>query len=465
MSTSHPPLNSLYPDATLAHLRDTALSSFHVLVYQASLSKDFDFARRAIAYTGAGSDIMNTKSTSEDLQYRDGAGQPQLVKHETLYKSLLSHLRSRDFGDVEREYLATTLSQSLAADRKAFAADRDATPAQHTATAYFLHAAADGAPIALLSYLIHNDVKLDLCKRSNFQVNSHYAKISPLAASIVIDSLPAFSLLMSRLSEADPQAIKDTIKKDHFSLLQGAFLEEKANLLETIVLYSSVENFEPYLRAVDALMQLTDDSIDQMLCLHLTRENRGASADRIDVRKDWRRRLPRDSWSPQVVETLLSYRSSDSNPPAELVRVSIEKACTPVIAMIANIPGFSIPATYEANTTRKTTPLHSLTYANCSPEQMRACVDLLVAGGADINAQDHDGYTPLILAAANARMDVLGVLLDAGADPEVKDARNWRAVSHLKAENKHRFEQMISSLKAKKRISTVFEAIRGHKPG
>lgn len=57
------------------------------------------------------------------------------------------------------------------------------------------------------------------------------------------------------------------------------------------------------------------------------------------------------------------------------------------------------------------TPLLYATRENCL-----ACVEVLIANGADINLPDPDGVSPLHLAIMNANWDVAATLLDAGAD-------------------------------------------------
>ena len=49
------------------------------------------------------------------------------------------------------------------------------------------------------------------------------------------------------------------------------------------------------------------------------------------------------------------------------------------------------------------------------------CIPVLVQGGADINAADPDGITPLLSAIINGHYDVANVLLDKGANPNVAD--------------------------------------------
>ncbi|MBL0388203.1 ankyrin repeat domain-containing protein [Tumebacillus sp. ITR2] len=47
-------------------------------------------------------------------------------------------------------------------------------------------------------------------------------------------------------------------------------------------------------------------------------------------------------------------------------------------------------------------------------------VELLLANGANINAQDNDGYSALIMAVSKQDLDMTKLLLDHGADPSLK---------------------------------------------
>ena len=55
-----------------------------------------------------------------------------------------------------------------------------------------------------------------------------------------------------------------------------------------------------------------------------------------------------------------------------------------------------------------------------------AIVELLVARGLDVNAQDCGGNTPLHLAMSPLQREVAKYLVDSGADPEIK---NWKGIS------------------------------------
>jgi len=50
----------------------------------------------------------------------------------------------------------------------------------------------------------------------------------------------------------------------------------------------------------------------------------------------------------------------------------------------------------------------------------------LIAAGADVNARQQAGYTPLLAAAGNGDADLVHTLLDAGADPQLADDAGMR---------------------------------------
>ncbi|MCX6992386.1 MAG: ankyrin repeat domain-containing protein [Kiritimatiellaeota bacterium] len=56
--------------------------------------------------------------------------------------------------------------------------------------------------------------------------------------------------------------------------------------------------------------------------------------------------------------------------------------------------------------------------------------------GADINAKDKDGYTPLMAAAINGNLDVVKVLVDKGADVNAR-AEDGNTALELAKVNRH----------------------------
>jgi hypothetical protein len=77
------------------------------------------------------------------------------------------------------------------------------------------------------------------------------------------------------------------------------------------------------------------------------------------------------------------------------------------------------------------TPLHHAAYRGHAE-----VAELLLERGADVNARDKDGHTPLHWAAAEGYADVARLLLERGADPSIRD-RDGRTPLDVARERGH----------------------------
>ena len=55
----------------------------------------------------------------------------------------------------------------------------------------------------------------------------------------------------------------------------------------------------------------------------------------------------------------------------------------------------------------------------------REFCELLLLKGADIEARDKDGRTPLFIACSKNNVDICALLISKGADVNAKDNRGW----------------------------------------
>ncbi|ADG96798.1 Ankyrin [Segniliparus rotundus DSM 44985] len=71
------------------------------------------------------------------------------------------------------------------------------------------------------------------------------------------------------------------------------------------------------------------------------------------------------------------------------------------------------------------TPLHISVGDMWEPGDRTPSVDQLIAAGADVNARDQWGRTPLHYASHSDRADAVAALIAAGADVNARDNGNW----------------------------------------
>jgi len=80
---------------------------------------------------------------------------------------------------------------------------------------------------------------------------------------------------------------------------------------------------------------------------------------------------------------------------------------------------------------------------------------MLVEKGADVNAQAKNGMTPLMIAAAHNSPPMIGLLMDAGADPDAKNALGQTATDVAKINGNDEAAQAIKVLAATRQASAA----------
>lgn len=71
-------------------------------------------------------------------------------------------------------------------------------------------------------------------------------------------------------------------------------------------------------------------------------------------------------------------------------------------------------------------------------------VELLVQAGADVNAADKEGRTPLMRAALSDQVETLSILIKAGADPAAADRHGMHAYDHAVSRSKEKAKEYLS---------------------
>lgn len=94
----------------------------------------------------------------------------------------------------------------------------------------------------------------------------------------------------------------------------------------------------------------------------------------------------------------------------------------------------SADAAVNAVNRRRATPLHYAcdggpAAAGWDPQAQRRTVELLVSRGANLDASDKSGTTPILRAIRNRCADAVDALLAAGADPGSTNARGTSAIT------------------------------------
>lgn len=77
-------------------------------------------------------------------------------------------------------------------------------------------------------------------------------------------------------------------------------------------------------------------------------------------------------------------------------------------------------------------------------------VELLVQAGADVNAADKDGRTPLMRAALSDQVETLSILIKAGADPAKTDRHGMQAYDHAVSRSKDKAKEYLARYRSDK---------------
>ena len=150
--------------------------------------------------------------------------------------------------------------------------------------------------------------------------------------------------------------------------------------------------------------------------------------------------------SSEIITVLIDAGADVNATTAEASRTVLDRAVInpdPEVVHVLLLAGADVNARSYADST----PLMKAAGFCRHPE----VVSLLIAGGADVNAVDVVGHSALIWAAQSTRVtpEVIPVLLEAGADPSIKDQEyGWTALDHARQNDALKGTEAIKALEA-----------------
>lgn len=119
----------------------------------------------------------------------------------------------------------------------------------------------------------------------------------------------------------------------------------------------------------------------------------------------------------------------------------VKKAYVPKSSDIATLPSLIDEALKQGSTLDA--ELHNATIARDATR-----VEYLLKRGANVNAKDNEGKTPLMVAVVSGDMSLISGLLAYGADPNMQDHDGWTAGMHAVRLNEPKIFRLMGQYKA-----------------
>ncbi|ETV97892.1 hypothetical protein H310_09213 [Aphanomyces invadans] len=189
------------------------------------------------------------------------------------------------------------------------------------------------------------------------------------------------------------------------------------------------------LRTPDANSPLHEASFRKnpgMVRLLLQYKDQHTEEDLNDKAKDPRRATGQSSWS------MINAKNQFGNTPLHAAAMA---GCAATVHVLLDNG-----ATVDELNNQQSTPLHHACY--CIHDNTDV-VSALIRAGANVNAQDKNHSTPLIVAAKKNQVGAVSLLLKAGANPAVKDDSNRNAYASAALRNHVRAMELLEGLAPK----------------